>query len=167
MIANYNKKKGALKFCGEPTENAIVRSAVDNNINKIDLEKEFPRVQEIPFESSRKLMTTIHKTKNGYRIITKGAPDVLLKRCSKDYNNGHIICMNSSRIEQIKKVNQNMAEKALRVLAVAYLDVTQISNNIRSEEIERNLIFVRINRNDRPAKRRCKRSCSYLCKSWY
>lgn len=139
MTVLYNKKKENGKLYGEPTENAIIQSAIDNNINKIELEKEFPRISEIPFESARKLMTTIHKTKSGYRIITKGAPDVLLKKCTKDYNNNNIINMSSSRIEQIKRANQSMAEKALRVLAVAYLDVPKLLNN---NEIEANLIFV-------------------------
>lgn len=145
-------------FCGEPTENAIVRSALDNHIYKQELDKEFPRVSEIPFESSRKLMTTIHKTGTGYRIITKGAPDVLLKRCSKDYNNGHITIMSGSRIEQIRNMNQTMAQKALRVLAVAYLDVSNMPSNIRSEDIEQNLVFVRTYWYDRSSKRWSKRS---------
>lgn len=115
---------------------------MDYHINKTELEKQFPRVSEIPFESSRKLMTTIHKTENGYRVITKGAPDVLLKRCSKDYHNGHVTSMGSSRIEQIKQVNQTMAEKALRVLAVAYLDIPKMPSTLKSEEIEQNLVFV-------------------------
>lgn len=140
MIVHYNEKKEVGKLYGEPTENAIIQSAIDNNINKIELEKEFPRISEIPFESTRKLMTTVHKIKSGYRIITKGAPDVLLKKCTKDYNNNSIINMSSSRIEQIKRANQTMAEKALRVLAVAYLDVQKLPNN--SNEIETNLIFV-------------------------
>ncbi len=97
---------------------------------------------EIPFDSSRKLMTTIHKMQSGYRIITKGAPDILLSKCSKDYNNGKIQNMNISRIEEIKNANRKMAEKALRVLAVAYLDTQHMPTNIKAEQIEKNLIFV-------------------------
>ena len=102
-------------------------------------------------------MTTIHKVPTGYKIITKGAPDILLKRCSKDYNNGRIVEMSSSRIEKIKRANQKMAERALRVIAVAYLDVPRMPTQMKSEQVEQNLIFVRLNWNDRSTKRRCKR----------
>ena len=61
---------------------------------------------EIPFDSARKLMTTIHKVPTGYKIITKGAPDVLLGRCTADYNNGKISPLTQSRIEQIKNANK-------------------------------------------------------------
>ena len=64
-------------------------------------------------------MTTIHKTSNGFRIITKGAPDILIGKCNKDYNNGDVTVLNKTRLKQIKSVNKAMAEKALRVLAVA------------------------------------------------
>ena len=156
MTVFCKKKKESGKFFGEPTENAIIQAGVDNGIYKTELQKQFPRVAEIPFESSRKLMTTIHKTESGYRIITKGAPDVLLNKCSKDYNNGYVTSMSGNRIEQIKKENQTMADKALRVLAVAYSDVPKMPNGNQAED---NLIFVRTNWNDRPTKRRSKRSC--------
>ena len=164
MTVFCKKKEKSGKFFGEPTENAIIQAGVDNSIYKTELQKQFPRIAEIPFESSRKLMTTIHKTESGYRIITKGAPDVLLKKCNKDYNNGNVTSMSGYRIEQIKKVNQTMAERALRVLAVAYSDVPKISNGDAgagavSANVEDNLIFVRINWNDRSTQRRSKRSC--------
>ncbi len=107
-------------------------------------------------------MTTIHKTLNGFRIITKGAPDVLIEKCNKDYNNGNITVLNNTRLKQIKSVNKAMAEKALRVLAVAYLDINEMPKTIDSNNIENNLIFVRINWHDRSTKRRCKRSCSNM-----
>ena len=103
-------------------------------------------------------MTTIHKTENGYRIVTKGAPDVLLNKCTKDYNCGNIKELNSIRLEQIKKTNKAMAEKALRVLGVAYQDIKQIPAIIDSNNIEKNLIFVRTYRYDRSSKGRSKRS---------
>ena len=76
----YDKNKLIVK--GEPTETAIVEGALKQNKNKNDLYKIMPRVNEIPFDSNRKMMTTIHKIENKYRIITKGAPDVLLDRCN-------------------------------------------------------------------------------------
>lgn len=146
--ATLQQEAGNWDVLGEPTESAIVRAATEHKIYKNELEALFPRISEIPFESSRKLMTTIHKTDRGYRIITKGAPDVLLKRCTKDYHNGKIEAMTSQRMEQIQGVNQKMAERALRVLAVAYLDIMQVPTSMKSEIVEQNLVFVRLNWND-------------------
>lgn len=152
----YSKKKiTSGKYNGDPTETAIVKAANEKNIHKNDLEAIYPRVGEIPFDSTRKLMTTIHRTLSGYRIITKGAPDVLLSKCKKYYNNGNILELEETVINSIKKANKSMGEKALRVLGVAYLDVDKIPSN---NNIENNLIFVRLNRHDRSTKRRGKRS---------
>ena len=93
-------------------------------------------------------MTTIHKLGNKYRIITKGAPDILLNRCK----------ISSKEKQKVQIENLQMAEKALRVIAVAYKDLEKLPTTIDSNNIEQNLNFVRINRNDRPTKRRCKRS---------
>ncbi len=128
---------------GEPTEKAIVKEALDNNINKNEEMKIMPRVSEIPFDSSRKLMTTVHELKNGrYRIITKGAPDVLLNKCTYYEEQGNIKDLDKSFFELLKNKNEKMAEKALRVLAVAYLDVDILPKQIESETIEKGLIFV-------------------------
>lgn len=128
---------------GEPTEKAIVKEALDNNINKNEEMKIMPRVSEIPFDSSRKLMTTVHALKNGrYRIITKGAPDVLLNKCTYYEEQGSIKDLDKSFFELLKNKNEQMAEKALRVLAVAYLDVDILPKQIESETIEKGLIFV-------------------------
>ena len=95
--------------------------ALRNNKNKNDLYINMKRVNELPFDSDRKMMTTVHKLVNGkYRVITKGAPDVLLKRCTKYYDNGNIVLLDSSRRLKIEQENNNMAEQALRVIAVAY-----------------------------------------------
>lgn len=123
---------------GEPTETAIVNAALKlgdsgNNVN---------RVNEIPFESSRKMMTTIHRFGSKYRIVTKGAPDILIKRCSKVYKNGEIIDLNYSMMEDINSRNVDMACDALRVLGVAYLDVDILPSKIESQTIEKDLIFV-------------------------
>lgn len=135
---------------GEPTEVAIVNCGIENGQNKEKLYKEMERVSEIPFDSERKMMTTIHKIGTKYRVITKGAPDVLLNRCNKFYYNGKVIPITSSIIRNIENSNKNMAEKALRVIAVSYADLDFMPNNISSNIIEQNLIFVRINWNDRP-----------------
>ncbi len=128
---------------GEPTEAAIVNAAIKQNINKKSLYDKMKRINEIPFDSSRKLMTTIHKLENGkYRIITKGAPDTLIKRCLNYYNNGSAYLMNSSKEAEIYKINEKMAKNALRVLAVAYYDTNNLPSKIDSQNVEINLTFV-------------------------
>lgn len=132
---------GSRTIMGEPTEVAIVNAGVKNNLSKLSLYTNMKRVKDIPFDSTRKMMTTIHRINHGYRIITKGAPDVLLKRCSKYYQNGQNVPIYSKK-ELIEKQNNDMANSALRVIAVAYKDVEQLPNFIDSKSIENDLIFV-------------------------
>lgn len=127
-----------IKINGEPTEKAIVEKAIELGNNKKQEEEKMPRINEIPFDSNRKMMTTIHKSKNGYIVITKGAPDVLLKRCIKteDGNN-----LSNIEMKKILQENTKMANKALRVIAVAYKEINQIPSQITSQLIEKDLIF--------------------------
>ena len=136
---DINNKK---ETTGEPTEVAIVNAALNYGINKNELYLNMNRINDIPFDSNRKMMTTIHRIGNKYRIITKGAPDVILKRCNKYYNNENVSILNTSVINSIENLNTNMANNALRVLAVAYLDVENLPSKIESNTIEQNLIFV-------------------------
>ena len=93
---------------GDPTETAIVYAAYKNGFTKEALNEKYPRVAELPFDSDRKLMTTVHKADGKYLVIVKGACDVLFARCA------------AGDTEKAKKINEEMSEKALRVLAVAY-----------------------------------------------
>lgn len=88
------------------------------------------------------MMTTIHKIGNKYRIITKGAPDVLIKRCNKYYENGIGRTISSEVIRKVEENNNKMANNALRVLAVAYKDVERLPNRIDSASVEIDLTFV-------------------------
>lgn len=126
---------------GEPTEVALTTAAVNEKLYKEILYSNMPRINEISFDSKRKLMTTIHKIGSKYRIITKGAPDVLLKRCTRYYDDGNIQTI-YSKISSIENQNNEMAEKALRVIAVSYKDVDKLPENINSESVENDLIFV-------------------------
>ena len=133
---DVNIEDGKTTVQGEPTEAALVNYALETGKNKNILYQEMPRINEIPFDSNRKMMTTIHKLGNKYRIITKGAPDVLLERCSKEIENNMF-----SKI-RIQNQNLEMAKKALRVIAIAYKDVDVLPNRIDTWAIENDLTFV-------------------------
>ena len=134
-------KDNKVQVNGEPTEIALVNNGLINGKNKKELYIQMPRVNEIPFDSNRKMMTTIHKIDNKYRVITKGAPDVLLEKCVRQIGD----TQNSTKIlekQLIQKENLKMAEKALRVIAVAYKDIEDLPQNIDTNNIENNLTFV-------------------------
>ncbi len=137
-----SRENGKIELTGEPTEKAIVNKALDEGQNKNELYNVMRRVKDIPFDSSRKMMTTIHKIPNGYRVITKGAPDVLLKKCNKVYENGNITTLDYSKTKLIENQNNKMADEALRVLAIAYLDIPNLPSRIDTETVEKNLIFI-------------------------
>ena len=136
LCCNCEINKGVVE--GEPTEVAIVKEAVKEKQNKV-----LPRICEIPFDSNRKLMTTVNELENGkYRIITKGAPEILLGICDYYEENNTVHDMNSTFLSKIKNKNEKMAEKALRVLGVAYLDVDIMPKEISADFLEKGLIFV-------------------------
>lgn len=133
---------------GEPTEKAIVDEGIDIGSLKNELEMLMPRVNEVPFDSNRKMMTTIHRIGNKYRVITKGAPDVLLQKCTKEILevNGrqgqYNIRVQALQTSKIQSDNRQMAQKALRVIAVAYKDIDFLPSKIDSANLENNLTFV-------------------------
>lgn len=134
--------KGKIPYAeGEPTEVAIVNSALEQGQNKEEIYREEKRINDIPFDSERKLMTTIHKIGNKYRVITKGAPDVLINRCTKVYAKGVNNDLTNNYKLKILNKNEEMAKRALRVIAVGYCDLERLPNKIDTK-IENNLIFV-------------------------
>ena len=137
-----NVENNIKEASGEATEVAIANCALLHNQDKNELYKRMQRVNEISFDSDRKMMTTIHKVSGKYRVITKGAPDVLLKRCTKCYENGMIINFDNNKIKKIEDYNNSMADNALRVIAIAYKDYDMLPNQIDSNTIENNLVFV-------------------------
>ena len=138
---NIVYENGNTEVKGEPTEVAIVNKGIQDGKNKAELYHQMPRINEIPFDSSRKMMTTIHKIGNKYRIITKGAPDVLLDKCKKQIQNN---TYQTKMIEKsrVQTKNLQMAQKALRVIAIAYKDVDYLPQKIESKTIENDLTFV-------------------------
>ena len=133
-----------LKAEGEPTEAALVNWACTMDINKDFLEKgPFKRVGEAPFDSERKMMSTIHTTpEGGYVQFTKGAPDVLLSKCTKIYVNGSIKDITDSDRASILNANKDFADKALRVLACAMKKLDAVPEDQSPASLEHDLIFL-------------------------
>ena len=130
---------GNRKDLGDPTEIAIVVAGETAGLLKKELEATTPRVSEVPFDSGRKLMTTVHQLPNGtYKVITKGAPDVLLSRCSRFLGQP----ITSDHHKQIEAANLAMAERALRVLSVGTKIVTTLPEEATSEFYETDLDFL-------------------------
>ena len=127
---------------GEPTEAALVAYAMKLGLNKNDLLKSAPRVGEAPFDSSRKMMSTIHKTSDGVLQFTKGAPDVVLGRCTHIFKNGAAVPMTDADREAILRTNKAYADRALRVLAAAFRTYSDVPEDQSAEALEHDLIFI-------------------------
>lgn len=127
---------------GEPTEAALVAYANKLAMPKYDLEKSFPRVMEAPFDSMRKMMSTVHKTDNGYVQYTKGAPDVILSRCTSYYDDGKTVAMTEEKKNEIIAANKEMADKALRVLACAMRAYKDKPESEEAEALENELCYI-------------------------
>jgi P-type Ca2+ transporter type 2C len=125
---------------GDPTEIAMLEAGVKFNIFKNTLEQQHPRINEVPFESDRKLMSTVNKYDDGYYVMTKGATDNLLKRCINVYKNGEIVPLTQQIINDIMEKANSMSDDALRVLGAAYKKID--SPHIAIDTIETDLTFI-------------------------
>ena len=131
------------KVTGEPTEAALVAYAYKLGLPKFDLVRENPRSGEAPFDSGRKMMSTVHKTAQGYVQYTKGAPDVIIDRCTSALVDGKtVVPITPEFIEKIKADNKRMADNALRVLACAMKIYPSEPADYEAEHLERELVFV-------------------------
>ena len=126
---------------GEPTEAALVAWANTLGLKKYEIEESFPRVGEAPFDSSRKMMSTVHKTENGFVQYTKGAPDVVLALCTTAYLDGKMVPMTDEIRQAIVDSNKAMADKALRVLCAAMRTYKEQPSN-EAEELEQELCYI-------------------------
>ncbi len=127
---------------GEPTECALVNFACSVGLKKQDLEKATPRVDEAPFDSGRKMMSTIHDLGGKFVQYTKGGPDVVLAKCTHYYENGQALPMTDTKRAEIMSANKAMADKALRVLAAAKRDWDAKPADNSPEFLEQNLVFI-------------------------
>ena len=126
---------------GEPTEAALVTWANKLGLSKIGLKQQNPRVNELPFDSGRKMMTTFHPQGEGFVAYTKGAPDVVVDRCAYYLENGKAVPMTEEYRAKILAANKEMADGALRVLACAERVWTQIPKELSSDTVETELCF--------------------------
>jgi len=127
---------------GEPTEAALVNFAAKEGLLKHEMEARTPRVDEAPFDSSRKMMSTIHAVDSAFIQYTKGAPDEVLKRCTSCWENGAVVPITEAKRTEILSANKAMADKALRVLAAAKRDWAEKPSDNTPEFLERDLCFV-------------------------
>jgi Ca2+-transporting ATPase len=135
----------AWRILGDPTEAAMAVAAVKAGYQRADLEAVWPRVQEIPFDSDRKRMTTIHRREGaeaGVIAFVKGAPDVVLDLCVRSLRDGQAVPLTPSVREAILEQNRDMASNALRVLAVAYRPLAAVPDKAEPADVERDLVFV-------------------------
>lgn len=140
-FANDTKVDPDGKLIGDPTETALVQFGLDHNFDVRDVLKSEPRVAELPFDSDRKLMSTIHKEADGtYFVAVKGAPDQLLKRVTRIEINGEIRPITDEDKQAILTTNKDLAKQALRVLMMAYKTTSDIPT-LESEVVESDLIF--------------------------
>lgn len=127
---------------GEPTECALVNYANAEGLAKDKLEDSMPRVAEAPFDSMRKMMSTLHKVGNKVVQYTKGAPDEILKRCTKAVKDDKVIPLTDEMRAEILAANKAMADKALRVLAAALVYHDSLPEDVTPEAIEHDMVFV-------------------------
>ncbi|MBS6655997.1 MAG: cation-translocating P-type ATPase [Streptococcus sp.] len=140
-FANDTKVDPDGKLIGDPTETALVQFGLDHNFDVRDVLKSEPRVAELPFDSDRKLMSTIHKEADGtYFVAVKGAPDQLLKRVTRIEINGEVRPITDEDKQAILTTNKDLAKQALRVLMMAYKTTSEIPT-LESEVVESDLIF--------------------------
>lgn len=126
---------------GEPTEMALVAYSMSLGMNKNELLKSAPRVGEAPFDSNRKMMSTIHETADGILQFTKGAPDEILKHCTRIFKNGEVSPLTDADRDAVLKKNKEFADRALRVLACGYKQLSCVPEDQSPDNIENELVF--------------------------
>ena len=134
-------KSGAI--LGDPTEGALIVAAKKAGLDREAVERDYPRVREVPFSSERKMMTTVHGVGDGeYTAYVKGAPEVVLKQSSQALLRGEEVALTDSKRKELLAVNERMAGGALRVLAMACKRLHPDYERLSDDEIERDLVFV-------------------------
>ncbi len=130
------------KSTGEPDEVALINYAATLGLKKADLVSANPRAGEVPFDSGRKMMSTVHNVDGKFVQYTKGAPDEILKKCTKAYVNGEVVDMNNEILQKAAEENTRMGNKALRVFAVAFKEYASAPETYDSASLEYDMIFI-------------------------
>ena len=133
---------GESSSVGEPTEAALVNYAMKIGLPKYELAAAQPRVAEAPFDSERKMMSTVHQTEKGFIQYTKGACDMLFDRCTGYLKDGQVIPMTADILDELRRTNKSYADQALRVLAAAYRTYDQMPEDTTPENLEQSLILI-------------------------
>lgn len=141
MLCNDSRLLETGELAGDPTETALIDMAFNLEYQEA-IVRENPRVEEVPFDSERKLMTTVNENNGRYRVYTKGGVDELLARCNSYLFKGEIRTNLEDYSRWIRENNENMAKDALRVLAFAYKDIDHIPSKEEMETIESGLTFI-------------------------
>ena len=136
------KEGEEFKLAGDPTETALVDLGIKLNMLKTTMDDENPRIEEIPFDSERKLMSTVNNTNQGLFVYTKGGVDEILSKCSKIYLDNQEMALSAENINYIKQVNEEMAKGALRVLAMAYKRVDKVPTRNEMNNLESELVYI-------------------------
>ena len=142
LCSDAEIKEGEEFSKGEPTECALVNYANKLGLPKYELVNKYPRIGEAPFDSGRKMMSTIHKSDEGIVQYTKGAPDVLLARCTSYLENGEIKPMTDEFRAKVAESNKAFADKALRVLCAAFKNHSDVPASFEPEDLENDLTFI-------------------------
>ena len=137
--SSLEEKKGRWSIVGDPTEAALVVAAAKANLWKDDLERDYKRVEEIIFTSERKLMTVIYQKGRKKVAFVKGAPEIVLRKCKHIEKSGKVRKISKVDRDKILKMNRNFAGSSLRVLCIAYKN---ISGSLTVENVEENLTFL-------------------------
>jgi len=141
--ANLIEKNGSYEITGDPTEAAMLTLSEKWDIVQEDLNEAHPRIDEIPFDSDRKMMTTFHNIDKNYYAMTKGAPDVMINNSSKIMIDGKLEDFTDDLKEKVLKENTKLAKQALRVMAYAFKPYESLENEeLTTENIERDMVFV-------------------------
>lgn len=135
-------QNGAKEAIGEPTECALVNYAASLGLRKSEMEQTMPRVAEAPFDSMRKMMSTVHFNSGHFTQYTKGAPDELLQRCTMVLTDTGVLPLDDERRREILSENTAFAEKALRVLGCAYREYDEMPQDTAPQALEQDMIFL-------------------------
>ena len=140
--ANLIREGEEYKITGDPTEGAMLTFSEKWNINQEDLNDKYPRLAEIPFDSTRKMMTTFHEMDGKYYAFTKGAPDIIMKNSSKILIDGELHDFDQKLRDEYAEKNNDLASQALRVMAYAFRPLASLDTDLTTENIENDMVFV-------------------------